>query len=66
MIGVVVRQIETTHTLSYFHSTTGRKQAELDYINYGYHYMHVIIIHVMLDSFSTYALPGNDALVGLS
>jgi hypothetical protein len=34
-----------------FSSTTGRKQAELDCINYGYHYMHVIIVHAMLDSF---------------
>jgi hypothetical protein len=26
-----------------------RKQAKLAYINYGYHYMHVIIVYTMLD-----------------
>ena len=43
-----------------FSFTTGRKQAELACINYGFHYMHVIIVHVLLDSL-TYALPGNGA-----
>jgi hypothetical protein len=28
---------------------SGRKQAELACINYGNHYMHVIIIYTMLD-----------------
>jgi hypothetical protein len=36
--------------LFYFHCTTNEEtQAELACINYGYHYMHVIIIYVMLD-----------------
>jgi hypothetical protein len=43
-----------------FLSTIGRKQAELACINYGYHYMHVIFVHVMLDPI-IYALPGNGA-----
>jgi hypothetical protein len=27
----------------------GRKQTKLSCINYGYHYMHVIIVYTMLD-----------------
>jgi hypothetical protein len=51
-----------------FHNR-GRKQVELAYINYGCHYMHVIIIHIMLD-FLFKPMPSSamvpELLVGIS
>jgi len=37
------------HYPVFISSKRERKQAELAYINYSYHDMHVIIVHVMLD-----------------
>jgi hypothetical protein len=38
-----------SYTILFSFHNRGRKQVELSCINYGYHYMHVIIIHVTLD-----------------
>jgi hypothetical protein len=38
-----------THYPVFIPQKRGRKQAELACINYGYRYMHVIIVYTMLD-----------------